>query len=81
MPVVGFNELLAIAFGMWAGVVGWLGHGIRVDLRRIGQELRQESDKLNQYIIATERRMAVLEDRVLRQEKLNGNSKRQDGNK
>jgi len=67
-----FNDLLAIAFGAWAGVVGWLGHGIRLDLRRIGKELRDESEKLNQYIIATERRIAVLEDRLLRTERKNG---------
>lgn len=68
MILPGFNELLAIAFGAWAGVVAWLGHGIRADLRRISADLRYESDKLNQYIIATERRIAVLEDRL----KING---------
>ena len=70
----GFNELLAVAFGAWAGVVGWLGHGIRTDLSRIGSEMRRESEKLNQYIIATERRIAVLEDRIIRAEKKNGSS-------
>jgi hypothetical protein len=59
-----FNTILALAFGAWAGVVGWLGHGIRNDLRGIRSDLALESQKLNQYIVQTESRLAVLEDRV-----------------
>jgi hypothetical protein len=56
--------LVALAFGAWAGVVAWLGNGIRSDLRTIARELDQQTDKMNSYIIQTEKRLAVLEDRV-----------------
>lgn len=56
--------LVAVAFGAWAGVVAWLGNGIRNDLRTIAKELDQQTDKMNSYIIQTEKRLAVLEDRV-----------------
>ena len=61
---IDFNTVLAVAFGLWAGVVGWLGHGIRQDLKDIRKALAEESTKLNGYIIQTETRLAVLEDRV-----------------
>ena len=61
---VDFNSLLAMAFGMWAGVVAWLGHGIRQDLRGIGDDLKQESKKLNEYIVHTEARLARLEEKI-----------------
>ena len=61
---IDFNSILALAFGAWAGVVGWLGHGIRSDLKGIRGDLQTESAKLNQYIVQTESRLAVLEDRV-----------------
>jgi len=53
--------LLALAFGCWAGVVAYLGHGIRSDLRGIAHDLRRESEKLNEYIVQTETRLALLE--------------------
>ena len=59
-----FNTVLGLAFGAWAGVVGWLGHGIRNDLQGIRSDLAKESQKLNQYIVQTESRLAVLEDRA-----------------
>lgn len=57
--------LLSVAFGLWAGVVAWIGHGIRADLKLIAFDLRDESRKLNSYIIQTEKRLAVLEDRMV----------------
>lgn len=60
-----FIAFLGLAFTAWAGVVLWIGRGIRSDLRGIRQDLAAESEKLNQYIVQTEARLAVLEDRVL----------------
>ena len=45
---------LSIAFTCWAGVIAWIGNGIR-------QDLKEESRKLNQYIVRTEQRLAILE--------------------
>lgn len=59
-----YNTVLAMAFGAWAGVVGWLGHGIRTDLKEIGEELKKESRRLNEYIVQTETRLARLEEHV-----------------
>ena len=59
-----FNSLLALAFGMWAGVVAWLGHGIRADLKEIGEDLKSEAQRLNQYILQTETRLARLEEHI-----------------
>jgi len=55
--------VLSVAFGLWAGVVGYIGNGIRSDLRIIADRMQRESEKLNQYIVQTEKRLAVLEDR------------------
>jgi len=60
-----FNALLALAFGAWAGVVGFIGHGIRTDLRAIGADLKEESRKLNQYIVQTETRLARIEEHLV----------------
>jgi len=54
-------SLVAIAFGAWAGVVAWLGNGIRNDLRTIAKELDVQAEKMNAYIIQTEKRLAVVE--------------------
>ena len=59
-----FNSILALAFGAWAGVVAWIGAGIRADLKAISNDIKSESEKLNTYIVQTESRLAVLEDRV-----------------
>lgn len=58
-----FNTALALAFTAWAAVVGWIGQGIRSDLGEIGDDLKRESEKLNQYIAQTEARLARLEER------------------
>lgn len=63
MESIDFNTLLALAFGAWAGVVGWLGQAIRNDIHAIGDELKDESKKLNQYIVQTENRLARLESK------------------
>lgn len=55
------TALFAIAFGCWAGVVAYIGAGIRTDIRTMASEMRQESVKLNEYIVQTESRLAVLE--------------------
>lgn len=57
-------SLVAVAFGAWAGVVAWLGSGIRSDIKSIAGELHSQSERLQKYIIQTETRLAVLEDRV-----------------
>ena len=56
--------VLSVAFGLWAGVVAYIGNGIRSDLRIIAERMQRESEKLNQYIVQTEKRLAVLEDRM-----------------
>lgn len=58
-----FSTVLAMAFGMWAGVVAWIGNGIRSDLKAIGEDLKEESEKLNTYIVQTETRLARLEEK------------------
>ena len=55
------STVLAGAFGAWAGVVAWLGQGIRKDLQALGEDLKEESYRLNQYIVQTEVRLARLE--------------------
>lgn len=64
-------SILSLAFLCWAGVVGFIGHGIRGDLRDIrrevrsfGGELKVEGEKFNRYVIQTERRLSVVEDRL-----------------
>ena len=64
MEVLDFNSLLALAFGAWAGVVGFIGHGIRADLKDISRSLQAESRRLNQYILQTETRLARIEEHV-----------------
>ncbi len=51
------NSALAVALGLWAGVVAWLGKGI---LNR----LDQTAASLQSYIVQTESRLAVVEDRL-----------------
>lgn len=62
------NALLTVAFTAaftaWAGVVAYGVKGIRSDLRGISDRLDREAEKLNEYIIQTETRLAVLEDRI-----------------
>jgi hypothetical protein len=48
------NTLLAVAFTAWAGVVGYIGGGIRNDLKKVSADL-------NKYIITTETRLAIIE--------------------
>ena len=57
------STLLAISFGSWAAVVAWIGRGVFKRLDAIATEMRTEGNKLNAYIIQTETRLAVLEDR------------------
>lgn len=52
------------AFTAWAGVVAYGVRGIRADLKQISENLRKESEKLNEYIVKTEARLAVVEDRL-----------------
>ncbi len=58
--------VLTMAFTAWAGVVAWFARGIRGDLKDIAHFSRLEAEKLNLYIVQTESRLAVLEDRVER---------------
>jgi hypothetical protein len=59
-----FMALLALAFGAWAGVVGFIGHGIRMDLKQIGVDLKIQSKELSNYIIQTETRLARIEQQI-----------------
>ena len=65
------NTLLAISFGSWAAVVAWIGRGVFRRLDTIANEMRSEGDKLNAYIVQTETRLAVLEDRAIKREERN----------
>lgn len=69
---IDFNTLLGLAFSLWALVVGWIGHGIRSDLRGIREDLAEESAKLNQYIVQTESRLSVVEDRLKINDRIGG---------
>ena len=55
---------LTTAFGAWAAVVAWGVSRITGQLEKIGIKLDRESERLNEYIVQTERRLAVLEDRI-----------------
>lgn len=59
-----FNSLLAVSFGMWAGVVAWIGKGVFRRMDSIASQMQSEAAKLNEYIVQTERRIAVVEDRL-----------------
>ena len=66
-----FDTLLALAFSLWALVVAALGWGFRRDFRDIKEgvkgvrsDLQNEAERLNKYIVQTETRLAVLEDRI-----------------
>ena len=61
-----FLASLSLAFGLWAGVVAYIGNGIRADLKQISADMKQESQRLNQYIVQTEKRLAVIEDRLVK---------------
>ena len=60
--------LLTVAFTLWAGVVRWGVKRISDQLETIGNDLKSERQKLNQYIVQTEARLAILEDRVINHE-------------
>ncbi len=63
--------ILSVSFLAWAGVVGWIGQGIRSDLKGLSTDLSKQASRLNDYIVQTESRLSVLEDRVnlIRQKK------------
>ena len=64
MEQLDFNTALALAFACWAGVVGYLGRGIRGDLQTIARDLREQSHRLNEYIVSTEVRLATIEQHI-----------------
>jgi hypothetical protein len=51
------STVFAVAIGLWAGVIAWLGKGI---LNR----LDSTASSLQDYIVQTEARLAVVEDRL-----------------
>ena len=65
-PSIDFNTLLALAFGLWSGVVAWGVKRVTDQLGAIGKDLKEESRKLNEYIVVTETRLALLEEIVKR---------------
>ena len=63
---------LTAAFTAWAGVVAFIGKRFlaglaeaTAEMRLIRGDLKNEAEKLNEYIIQTESRLAVLEDRIV----------------
>jgi hypothetical protein len=52
-----FNTLLGVSFTAWAGIVAWVGNGIRSDLRQL-------SERLQAHIVQTEGRLATLESKA-----------------
>lgn len=61
---IDFNSILALAFAAWAGVVAWIGQGIRADIKDIGLDLKEESERLNKYVVQTESRLSRLETKI-----------------
>ena len=66
-----FNTLLALAFTAWAGVVAFIGYGIRSDsrgvredVRNVAKELKREVLRINDYILQTESRLSRLEEHL-----------------
>lgn len=56
--------LVALAFGAWAGIVAYLGNGIRDDLRTLNTTIEKTDTRLDTYILNSERRMTFLEAEV-----------------
>lgn len=56
--------LVALAFGAWAGIVAYLGNGIRDDLRTLNSTIEKTDTRLDTYILNSERRMTFLEAEV-----------------
>jgi hypothetical protein len=54
---VDFNSILGVGFMLWAGVVGVLG-------TRILTKLDTTAEALQQYIVQTESRLAVIETKL-----------------
>lgn len=59
-----FNTVLAGSFGLWAGVVAWGVRRVTGQLEKIGDELKDQARKLNEYIVHTEVRLAQVEERL-----------------
>jgi hypothetical protein len=59
-----FDTILAGSFGLWAAVVAWGVKRVTAQLDGIGSELKEQSKRLNAYIVETETRLARLEERV-----------------
>jgi len=51
------NSLFGVGFILWAGVIAYFG-------KRILKKLDDTADALNDYIVQTETRLAVVEDRL-----------------
>ena len=66
---IDFNTVLAGSFGIWAGVVAWGVRRVTTQLEAIGFDLKEQSKRLNEYIVNTETRLARIEERI----KKNGN--------
>ena len=57
-------SLFTLAFTSWAGVVLWVGMGLRRDGRDIRDELKAVSQQLNEYVLSTEKRLTYLETQI-----------------
>jgi hypothetical protein len=64
MEIFDISTLAALAFGSLAGILGYIGKGIRTDLRQIAVDLRAVGTRLSEYITKTESRLAVIEERL-----------------
>lgn len=61
---VEIQKLLVYSFTAWAGVVAWIGRGLLKRLDKLTNEISRTDEKLSSYILQTETRLGILEDRV-----------------
>lgn len=68
------NTMLAVAFGLWSGVVGLGTRALLKRIDRVAQWQEEHGQKFNGYLVKTEARLAVVE----RELRINGRRKDED---
>lgn len=71
--------LLSISFGLWAGVVGWVGKMLITRMDKAGRDLQAIDHHLQQFITATEARLTRLETNHIAMEKRVDDLRRRNG--
>ena len=69
MPAVFFDfflVLFGLVFTAFSGAIIYIGRGIRSDVHSVVRELNKQSQRLSEYMTQTEARLAVVEDRLMR---------------